>query len=116
MNTLGINSVISPPQITVSSILSKIRSKSILSIHSILEDKGEVIEARVLETSSILGKPLNKLKLPKAISIGAIIREENYIFPKGNTIVEVGDIIVVFSKREMVKKLETILSIRMKLV
>ena len=116
VNTLGINSVISPPQITVSSILSKIRSQSITSIHSIIEDKGEVIEARVLETSSIIGKPLNKLKLPKTISIGAIIRDELLIFPNGNTIIDVGDIIAVFSKRETVKKLESLLSIRMKLV
>ena len=116
VNTLGINSVISPPQITVSSILSKIRSQSIISIHSIIEDIGEVIEARVLDTSSIIGKPLNKLKLPKSIAIGAIIRDKLLIFPNGNTIIDVGDIIVVFSKRETVKKLESLLSIRMKLV
>ena len=53
INTLGINSVISPAQITVSSILSKIRSGSIKSIHSIIEDKGEVLEARALELSLI---------------------------------------------------------------
>ena len=53
INTLGVNSVISPAQITVSSILSKIRSGSIKSIHSIIEEKGEVIEARALESSKI---------------------------------------------------------------
>ena len=44
INTLGVNSVISPAQITVSSILSKIRSGSIKSIHSIIEERGEVLK------------------------------------------------------------------------
>ena len=47
INTLGVNSVISPAQITVSSILSKIRSGSIKSIHSIIEERGEVFEAEL---------------------------------------------------------------------
>jgi len=116
INTLGVNSVISPAQITVSSILSKIRSGSIRAIHSIIEDKGEFIEARALESSKIVGKPLKDLKLPKSICVGAIFRENDLIIPQGDTIIEVNDIIVVFSDNNSIKKLESILSIRMDLV
>ena len=96
INTLGINSVISPAQITVSSILSKIRSGSIKSIHSIIEDKGEVLEARALESSKIVGRSLKELKLPKSICIGAIFRKEELIIPRGETIIEVDDTIIIF--------------------
>ena len=116
INTLGVNSVISPAQITVSSILSKIRSGSIRAIHSIIEDKGEFIEARALESSKIVGKPLKDLKLPKSICVGAIFRGDDLIIPQGDTIIEVNDIIVVFSDNNSIKKLESILSIRMDLV
>ena len=116
INTLGVNSVISPAQITVSSILSKIRSGSIKSIHSIIEERGEVFEARALESSNIVGKPLKSLKLPKSICIGAIYKESKIIIPKGDTIIEVNDIIIVFAEKKLVKKLETILSIRMDLI
>ena len=116
INTLGVNSVISPAQITVSSILSKIRSGSIRAIHSIIEDKGEFIEARALESSKIVGKPLKDLKLPKSICVGAIFRGNELIIPQGDTIIEVNDIIVVFSDNNSIKKLESILSIRMDLV
>ncbi len=116
INTLGVNSIISPAQITVSSILSKIRSGSIKSIHSIIEERGEVFEARALESSNIVGKPLKSLKLPKSICIGAIFKGNNMVIPKGDTIVDVNDIIVVFAEKKSVKKLETILSIRMDLI
>ena len=116
INTLGVNSVISPAQITVSSILSKIRSGSIKSIHSIIEERGEVFEARALESSNIVGKPLKSLKLPKSICIGAIYKESKIIIPKGDTIIEVNDIIIIFAEKKLVKKLETILSIRMDLI
>ena len=116
INTLGINSVISPAQITVSSILSKIRSGSIKSIHSIIEEKGEVLEARALESSKIVGKSLKELKLPKSICIGAIFRKEELIIPRGETIIEVNDNIIIFSDNNSVKKLESILSIRMDLI
>ena len=116
VNTLGINSVISPAQITVSSILSKIRSGSIKSIHSIIEDKGEVLEARALESSKIVGKSLKELKLPKSICIGAIFRKEELIIPIGETIIEVDDTIIIFSDNNSVKKLESILSIRIDLI
>ena len=116
INTLGINSIVSPSQITVSSILSKIRSGSIKSIHSIIEEKGEVIEARALESSKIVGKPLNKLKLPKSICIGAIYKDNIFVMPRGETIIEVDDIIILFVKKDYVKKIESILSIRMQLM
>ena len=116
INTLGVNSVISPAQITVSSILSKIRSGSIRAIHSIIEDKGEFIEARALESSKIVGKSLKDLKLPKSICVGAIFRGGDLIIPQGDTIIEVDDIIIVFSDNNSIKKLESILSIRMDLV
>ena len=116
INTLGVNSVISPAQITVSSILSKIRSGSIKSIHSIIEERGEVFEARALESSNIVGKPLRTLKLPKSICIGAIYKDDEIIIPNGDTIIDINDIIIVFAEKKFVKKLETILSIRMDLI
>ncbi len=111
VNTLGINSVISPAQITVSSILARIRSGNIQTIHSIIEEKGEVIEARALESSKIVGKSLRNQKLPKSICIGSIIRDNEMIIPNGDTIIEVNDIMIIFATRDSVKKLESILSI-----
>ena len=116
LRALGVNSVISPAQITVSSILSKIRSGSIKSIHSIIEEKGEVIEARALESSKIVGKPLNSLKLPKSICIGAVYKGKQLVIPVGETVIDVDDTLIIFVKKDAIKKLESVLSIRMDLI
>ena len=55
VNTLDLEAVISPPVITVSSILKYIRKGQIEAVHSIIEEFGEVISVEALETSSIIG-------------------------------------------------------------
>ena len=55
---LGIDVVVNPRVITVSTILQVIRRGRIRSVHSIGENFGEVIEAEALETSSLVGKPI----------------------------------------------------------
>ena len=49
-------------------------------------------------------------------SIGAIYKDDEIIIPKGDTIIDINDIIIVFAEKKSVKKLETILSIRMDLI
>ena len=54
--------------------------------------------------------------MPKSICIGAIYKDDEIIIPNGDTIIDINDIIIVFAEKKSVKKLETILSIRMDLI
>ena len=54
VGTLGVDAVINPSQITVSSILEHVRRGRIRDVHPIVEDLGEVLEAEALP-SSLLG-------------------------------------------------------------
>ena len=58
VSTLGVDAVINPSQITVSSILEHVRSGRIRDVHPIIEDLGEVLEAEALPSSLLVGKPL----------------------------------------------------------
>ena len=60
---------------------------------------------------NIIGKQLKNAKLPSDISIGAIVRNDKVITPKGDTVIEQGDRVVVFSLHEAVHKLETFFSV-----
>ena len=46
MSTLGIDAVVNPPQITVSSILEHVRRGRIRDVHSVLEGHGEVLKQK----------------------------------------------------------------------
>ena len=75
INSLGIDVIVSPRNITVSTILHHIRRGRIHSVHTLREDFGELIEAEALETSDLVGKPLKEIKMPSGVMLGAIVRE-----------------------------------------
>ena len=113
MGPLGIDVVISPRAITVSNILQHVRRGRIHAVHSLHEGFGELIEADALETSSLVGKPLREVKLPNGVLLGAVVHNGAMISPRGNTVVQAGDRIVLFAAAEAVKKVEKMFSVRL---
>ncbi|MDA1307970.1 MAG: Trk system potassium transporter TrkA [Proteobacteria bacterium] len=113
VTTLGIDAVINPRVITVSSILQHVRRGRIRGIYSVREDFGEVIEAEALETSPLVGKPLRDAKLPPGVIIGAILRGETVIVPRGATVINAHDRVVLFATYEAVKKVEKLFAVRL---
>ena len=114
VNSLEMEAVVSPPVITVSSILQFIRKGQVEAVHSIIEEFGEVISVEALETSPIIGQPLKEIKLPKDVSIGAIVKKDNKIYPpRGNTIIDPADKLVIFVPVKSIKKVQDMLSVRL---
>jgi trk system potassium uptake protein TrkA len=113
MSTLGIDVVISPRAITVSNILHHVRRGRIHAVHSIHEGFGELIEADAMETSPLVGKPLKEIKLPSGVLLGAVVRQGKVISPRGTTVVQSGDRVVLFAESDAVKKIEKMFSVRL---
>lgn len=110
---LGIDVVVNPRSITVSGILQHVRRGKIRAVHSLGEGFGELIEADALETSSLVGKPLKETNLPEGVLVGAIVRGDQVISPRGNTVVQVNDRVVMFATPDSVKKVEKLFSVRL---
>jgi trk system potassium uptake protein TrkA len=111
--SLGIDVIVSPRNITVSTILQHIRRGRIHSVHTLREGFGELIEAEALETSSLVGPPLREVKLPQGVLLGAIVRNGTVICPRGSTVVEPKDRVVLFAATEAVRKVEQMFSVRL---
>ena len=109
---LGIDAVVNPRAITVSSILQHVRRGRIRSVYSLREDLGEVIEAEALETSPLVGQTLKNAKLPAGVIVGAIVRKDEVVVPRADTVIEARDRIVVFATYEAVKKVEKLFAVR----
>lgn len=110
---LGIDAVVNPRAITVSSILQHVRRGRIRSVYSVREDFGEVIEAEALETSPLVGRPLKDARLPAGVIIGAIVRDGEVIVPRGETVIATKDRVVMFATYEAVKKVEKMFAVRL---
>ena len=113
ITNLGIDVAVSPRAITVSTILQHVRRGRIRSVHSLGEGVGEVIEGDALETSPLVGNPLKDIDLPTGVVIGALVRGEDVIIPRGDTVIKTGDRIVLFAGAEAVKKIEKMFSVRL---
>lgn len=113
MGPLGVDVVVNPRSITVSQILSYVRRGRVHSVYSVQENFGELIEADALETSSIVGQPLKDVDLPGKTRFGAIIRDDQIIVPRPETVIEGGDRIILFAAKEAVRKVEKLFSVRL---
>jgi trk system potassium uptake protein TrkA len=113
ISSLGIDTVVSPRAITVSTILQYVRRGRIRSVHSLSEGFGELIEAEALETSSLVGVPIKDARLPEGVLIGAIVRGNRIVIPRGETVVRAGDRVIIFSTTSSVKKVERLFSVKL---
>lgn len=110
---IGIEQVVSPRLSAINTILQHIRRGKVLSAISIQGEQAEVIEALALETSDIVERPLKKIKFPKGAIVAGIIRGEEIIIPTGNSIIQPGDRIIIFARRQAVPKIEKILAVKL---
>ncbi len=113
IGTLGIDTVVSPREITVSTILQHVRQGRIRSVHSLSEGFGEIIEAEALETSSLVGVPLREADLPEGVLVGAIVRGDEVIIPRGDTVIKPKDQVVIFAAASAVKSVEKLFAVRL---
>jgi trk system potassium uptake protein TrkA len=113
ITTLGIDVVVSPRAITVSSILQHVRRGRIRAVHSLGDGFGEIIEAEILETSSLLGKSIAEADLPAGVLFGAVVRDGEVITPRGDTTLRTNDRVVLFAAAAAVKAVERLFAVRL---
>ncbi len=110
---IGIEQVVSPRLSAINSILQHIRRGRVLSAMSIKGELAEVIEALALENSKIVDRPLKDTNFPAGAILVGIIRQEEIIIPNGDSIVQPADRIIIFATREVIPKIEKILSVKL---
>jgi trk/ktr system potassium uptake protein len=113
LSTIGVDQVVSTRLSAINSILQHIRRGKILSATTLKNEQAEVLEAVALETSDIVGKPIKNMSFPKGALIVSVVRKENIIIPSGDTVVEPGDKIIIFAKRQAVSKIEKLLTVKL---
>ena len=111
ITTLGVDAVISPRAITASTILQHVRRGRIRAVYSLGEDFGEMVEADILDTSSLAGRQIRDMELPDGVMFGAIVRGDKVITPRSTTIVIKGDRVVIFIRPSAVREIERLFAV-----
>lgn len=106
VRSLGIDAQVNPRAITISRVLQYVRRGRIRGVHSVHNGAGELIEAEVLDTAPIVGRPLRDYKSSEGIRFGAILRGTKVLVPTGATELEVKDRVVLFARADHVREME----------
>ncbi len=113
MEQVGIDVVFSPRLMTSGEILRLVRKDGdLISISTFEGSKGEAMEINLSPKSTKVGKSLKQLNIPGKALIGAIVRNDETIVPKGDTVLCGNDHIVIFTLPEYVNKVLSYLNDR----
>ena len=105
---LGIDAIISPQDITISSILHHVRQGRIRSIYTVLQGMGELIEAEVLENSPLMGSSIQTVNNSNKFIIGAVVRDNEIMMANESLIFRQGDLVILFAKSNSVREAENL--------
>ncbi len=112
VTSLGIDAVISPQAISVSTILQHVRQGRIRSAHSLRDGSVEIIEAEARETSHIIGLTVDDIDIKGAVMVAALMRDNEIIVAPAKSSIRVHDRLILVVSKQAVKKVEKLFAIR----
>ncbi len=104
--SLDIGTIINKKGIAAASIYQKLLEANVLNVRFITTANADVAEFIVSEGSMLTKKDVKDLSLPRGMTIGGIIRNEQGLLVSGNTRIQVGDCVVVFAHGIDIKRVE----------
>lgn len=107
---IGIDYVVCPRQSAINSLLHFIRRGKIISSVNIRGEQAEALEAIAHEESPIVGKMVKDINFPRGCLILCFQRKDEVIIPRGDTMVEPGDRLIIISTRLNIPKVEKVLT------
>ncbi|MFZ9708162.1 MAG: Trk system potassium transporter TrkA [Steroidobacteraceae bacterium] len=99
MQSGSIDVAISPPTITIGSLLTHVRRGDVVQVHSLRRGAAEALEAIIHgdeRSSRVVGRRIEEIPLPEGARIGCLVRGDTVIMAHHDTIVQADDHVVVF--------------------
>ena len=106
---IGIDLALTVRQTTVSSLLQWTLRMDAVDLALVGGGEVQVLDVRIKAGSKLVGKTLKKIDFPRSSTVGAIIRKEDVLIPRGDDEVKEGDRLIIVALTEAIAKLETIL-------
>ncbi|QSG05936.1 TrkA, K+ transport system, NAD-binding component [Halapricum desulfuricans] len=103
---VGVDVAINPRETIAEEITRFTREQHAENVALIEHDRAEVLEIEIDRDSVLVDRPIRDSihELPDGVVIGAISRDGTFVVPRGDTVVEDGDHIVVFAAQEIVEE------------
>ena len=107
--TWGVDVSVSTPHLLSSLVEEAVSAGSLVRLLSFEKSGARLVEVTLAEDSPANNVEIAQLGLPKTASIVAIIRQDNVIVPRGNTLLHDGDEVVALVTEDSEAEIKTIL-------
>lgn len=105
---IGIDATVSSRLAAASEILRFVRRGNIHAVVTFHDSDAEAIELEVGPASSAVGRTLADLHLPHSLIVGGVQRGDTAFVPHGDTVIEIGDHLIVIALPEAIKDAESL--------
>ena len=105
---MDIDVAVSPRLQCAQQILRFVRSGSVSSIAVIADGRAEVLELEAHFPGGKKQRRVKNLGLPDGAKIGAVVREEDVFIPNGESVIEDGDQVILFTLPEDIREVERV--------
>ena len=103
---LEIGTVLNKKTIAASYIYQMLLDSTVRGVHNLTNADAEIMEFYAKEGSLVTKNKVKDLDLPTDANIGGIVRAEEGILVNGDTQIIAGDLVVIFCKNHVIRKLE----------
>lgn len=94
---IGMDAVVSKQLLTVNAVYRHIQAQEVAAVANVPGIDAHIIEYIVEPTDRIARKPLKDIDFPRQAVIGAVMRGDEYVVPRGDTHIRSGDRVIVFT-------------------
>jgi len=109
LEDVGVDLMISPRQVTVSTILKYIHRPGLLTVTILNRGEAQVIEYKVTDKSKLSDRPLKRIKFPKNSLVGAVVRNDKVLIPRGDFKIKPNDELILFTRTDAYSRLAKLL-------
>ncbi len=103
---LGIDLVVNPNALVALEMHKIVRSANAVAVEDFADNRVEMIQLPVDETTYLVNRPLKDVKLPSNTLVAAIIRDDDVMVPGGTDVIRARDELLIVGKVEQIPKVE----------
>jgi trk system potassium uptake protein TrkA len=96
----GIDIIVSPTKTILSLIEAELPSSRFVPLMTLKSAGVEIIEVRIPAESSVVGKALSEVNLPRSCNLALIIRDKQFVKPTAETVLQPNDDVFALVNRE----------------
>jgi len=106
---VGVDVAINPRKLIAEEIIRFTHERGTEALAVLEENRAEVLELQIPPDSKVIQRPLRERFFPQGTIVGAILRDQQVIIPRGQDWLEAGDHAILFTAENKVKAVEALI-------